>query len=65
MKEEQTYGFTTWTSWNHGHVTDQPHAPAQGPQEEQPLVQETQTLSEFVTSDKRLDNYHLHFSSRL
>lgn len=60
MKEEQNYGTSTWTGWNHGDATDQPYAATSSPAENKPLE-----LSEFVTSDKRLDNYHLHFSSRL
>ena len=64
MQKEQTYGNSNWTGGDYGYVTNQPFVSVQGPQEEQSLRPGPE-LSEFITSDKRLDNYHLHFSSRL
>jgi hypothetical protein len=64
MKEEGQYGTDGWTFSYDGDVTGELIASANSLQEE-PLREETSSLSEFLTADRRLLNYHLFFSSKL
>jgi hypothetical protein len=64
MKEEGQYGTDGWTVRYDGDVTGELIASANSLQEE-PLKEEPSSLSEFLTADRRLLNYHLFFSSKL
>ena len=67
MKEEAFYGNDDLFNWNDGHASRESSSSAFSSQEEPQVVSkpESQPHSDFNHSNRRLDSYHLFFSSRL
>lgn len=67
MQREISNGTHGMFNSNVGYASGKPDASAFGTQEDQPIVEKEkqEEYPDFNKSNRRLDNYHLSFSSRL